>query len=43
MKCCFCRKKIIGYGNNPEPLGTAPKRCCDDCNIVKVIPARLKN
>ena len=39
MKCVICGIKIEGYGNNAEPVikGT----CCDDCNIKKVMPARL--
>ena len=42
MKCCLCGKEIKGYGNNPQPLNDSPKaRCCDKCNIIKVIPARL--
>ena len=43
-KCCICGKPFRQgeWGNNPEPvkpfsLGT----CCDECNMEKVIPARL--
>ena len=44
MKCCICGKKINGYGNNPWPVNTKEKsRCCSDCNIRYVIPARLAN
>lgn len=36
-----------GYGNNPAPLAEDtdehPQRCCDTCNITKVIPARLRS
>jgi len=44
-KCSFCGKTYENYGNDPWPL--APKyasnmRCCDACNMSKVIPARLK-
>ena len=42
-KCCFCRKPLIGedeHGNNPEPL-RAKGRCCNVCNIMYVIPARM--
>lgn len=39
MKCVLCGKKIVGYGNNAEPL--AHGRCCDECNVTKVIPYRI--
>ena len=46
FKCCLCGKNCIGYGNNPYPLkkdtDKKPNRCCDDCNVMKVIPARLR-
>jgi hypothetical protein len=34
--------KITGWkeGNNAEPVNSG--RCCDDCNMSVVIPARLK-
>jgi hypothetical protein len=42
--CVICGKKMKPgeWGNNPEPikpysLGT----CCDECNMKKVVPARL--
>lgn len=38
-KCIICGEEIIGYGNNAEPV--AEGRCCDDCNMTKVIPARI--
>lgn len=40
-KCCLCKEEFEGHGNNAEPV--AHGRCCDDCNLEKVIPARLKN
>ena len=45
MKCCLCKKEIekVGnwdQGNNAQPL--ADGRCCDRCNMTKVIPARMK-
>jgi hypothetical protein len=45
MKCCLCKKQIPivrgwKFGNNAQPLKEG--RCCDDCNVKKVIPARLK-
>lgn len=42
MKCCLCGEKIEGLGNNPDPFGKKKNdRCCDRCNALKVIPARL--
>jgi hypothetical protein len=38
-KCCLCGDTIMGYGNNAEPVKRG--RCCDDCNDMKIIPARL--
>tara|TARA_R110001592_G_scaffold361769_1_gene673619 strand:+ start:298 stop:651 length:354 start_codon:yes stop_codon:yes gene_type:complete len=31
---------MSGHSNNADPV--APGRCCDDCNITKVIPARIQ-
>lgn len=42
MKCAICGKIIKGFGNNPYPVKDKGK-CCDRCNIIAVIPARLKN
>ena len=39
-KCCICNKWVKGYGNNPLPIKEKGK-CCDECNAVFVIPARL--
>ena len=39
--CCFCGEKIKGKGNNPWPFDKIG-RCCDICNEVKVLPARIK-
>ena len=39
--CCICGEKYEGYGNNPAPIKDYGK-CCDKCNIEKVIPARIK-
>lgn len=41
MKCCICGIEIKGYGNNPEPV-RHDGECCDSCNGMYVIPARLK-
>lgn len=38
--CCLCGDEFEGYGNNPAPL--EGDRCCDACNITKVIPARFE-
>ena len=32
---------ILEEGHNADPLSEG--RCCDTCNITKVIPARIKN
>ena len=41
--CCLCGKEFVGYGNNPEPVVPYDTgRCCDQCNIDKVIPKRLE-
>ena len=37
--CSICGKEYDGYGNNAEPINDG--RCCDECNLSKVIPARL--
>ena len=45
MKCCLCKNKIEikrnwKEGNNAQPIKKG--RCCDMCNTLKVIPARLQ-
>jgi|SaaInlV_100m_DNA_2_1039680.scaffolds.fasta_scaffold59081_4 hypothetical protein len=49
MNCVLCNEDIRGevidgiarvYGHNPAPLSNEGK-CCDECNITKVIPARI--
>ena len=40
-ECCICKEEFSGYGNNPLPLYNKEGRCCDACNIMHVIPARL--
>tara|TARA_R110000751_G_scaffold1560_4_gene5798 strand:+ start:4480 stop:4746 length:267 start_codon:yes stop_codon:yes gene_type:complete len=37
--CCLCGVEIKGYGNNALPIKDG--ECCDDCNLFKVVPARL--
>ena len=40
QNCCFCTTSFNGFGNNPSPLMTTG-RCCDTCNLTRVIPFRL--
>lgn len=46
MKCDICKKTVKtqlngwAYGNNAEPV-VPYGRCCDECNQVYVVPARL--
>lgn len=39
-RCCICGTIYTGFGNNAEPYKEG--RCCDNCNLVYVIPERLK-
>ena len=39
-KCVLCGEAFFGYGNNPWPLAKKG-RCCNICNVTKVIPARV--
>lgn len=42
--CCICGAHCTGYGNNPYPVVKDENaRCCDDCNLEAVIPARIAN
>ena len=38
-KCCICGCDIEDYGNNAFPV--ADGLCCDKCNAMVVIPARI--
>ena len=40
-RCCICNKILYDLGNNAEPVRKG--RCCDECNWIYVIPARLKD
>lgn len=41
--CCICGNVFIGWGNNPYPVvKDEDARCCDDCNAMYVIPARIE-
>ncbi len=43
MKCCICGKEFEGYGNSPYPVNkNTEARCCSECNINVVIPARIE-
>jgi hypothetical protein len=38
-KCSICGDTLSGYGNNADPVNDG--RCCSDCDIVYVLPARI--
>ena len=38
--CCFCGDDVGRYGHNPAPVSDTG-RCCDVCNQMVVIPARM--
>lgn len=40
MQCAICKFTISGYGHNADPVAVG--KCCDSCNLEKVIPARVK-
>tara|TARA_R110000796_G_scaffold51800_2_gene122213 strand:- start:371 stop:601 length:231 start_codon:yes stop_codon:yes gene_type:complete len=51
VKCSICNgyikplknkdgKVVWEHGNNAMPINSG--RCCDDCEVTKVIPAKLK-
>ena len=45
FKCCLCGCFFHGYGNNPYPLcpeDDYESRCCDECDNLYVIPARIE-
>ncbi len=37
--CDICGLSQEGYFNNAQPVTRG--KCCDKCNVTKVIPARL--
>ena len=37
--CSICGDDFEGMGNNPDPINDG--RCCDKCDCLVVIPARL--
>jgi hypothetical protein len=43
-QCCICGEIFYGWGNNPWPVNEDPnEKCCDWCNLSKVVPARIAN
>lgn len=40
FKCVICGSEVEEYGNNPMPVEEEGK-CCDLCNLLIVIPARM--
>ena len=40
-KCDICEGIMTNYGHNAAPIING--NCCDDCNLDKVIPARLES
>lgn len=38
--CVLCGEHFIGWGNDPWPV-EEDGRCCDKCNMEKVLPARI--
>jgi len=39
-ECCICGKPYGGHGHNADPIKHG--RCCNRCNDVHVIPARIR-
>jgi hypothetical protein len=37
--CPICSREYAGLGNNALPVSSG--RCCDECNLTEVIPARV--
>ena len=41
--CSICGKEFNDWGNNPYPVTKGEDdKCCDDCNMEYVIPARIE-
>lgn len=42
--CALCGLKFVGQGNNPSPIldGGKGHVCCDECNVRRVIPERMR-
>jgi len=41
MNCAICNERLQGFGNNARPVKSG--RCCNKCDCLVVIPARLGN
>ena len=39
-RCSICGDSYYGYGNNADPINAG--RCCNQCNSLVVIPARVR-
>ena len=37
--CSICGNIYTHWGNNAQPINNG--RCCDNCNYMKVFPARI--
>lgn len=43
FKCSICGGFFYGWGNNPWPVTIGEDdRCCDACNDISVVPARIE-
>lgn len=43
-KCCICGCEFTGWGNNPWPVvKDEDSECCNDCDSMYVLPARLRD
>lgn len=43
LDCSLCGVSVEEFGHNPWPLAKNENdRCCDECNITKVVPARIE-
>jgi len=38
--CSICQRKFAEFGNSAQPVNDG--RCCNRCNDVVVIPARIR-
>lgn len=42
--CSICGMPSRGFGHNPQPVReNYEDRCCETCNTIFVIPARIEN
>ena len=42
--CSICKKKFVGFGNNPAPVKnlSIDGLCCNECDKTIVIPRRWR-